>query len=132
MAIFNCTPHTINVFLHDDVDFSNPRRLFLKSVSIKPTWIFESCGTILNAQIDRVDNGFLGSTGISLVKQVYTSVDSPLSVVDSTTEDWFIVSALYKAAALANNSAFKLLTVDSVIYSSPDNITPVGCLNLAL
>lgn len=132
MAIFNCTPHTINIFCKDDVDCSNPRRLFLKNSTIKPKWVFNPSGTILNAQIDRVNSGFLGQTGINLVKQVYTSIDDPLSVADATINDWFIVSALFAQAAQVNNCQFKLLTVDSVIYASPDDIRPVGCLNLAI
>lgn len=134
MAIFNCTPHVINIFTIDDVDNSNSRRLYLKDSTIKPKWVFNPCGVILNAQIDRQSVGYLSNTGIPLVKPIYLSIDDPLDVADSTPDDWFIVSALYKTAALTCDSSFRFLSVDSVIYDylTPDNIRPVGCLNLSI
>lgn len=130
--IYNLTPHDICIYDKEDVDFSNPRRLFIKE-GAEPRRIIPSIGVALNAQIERIDTPEIeGLEGVPVVKQIYTSVDNPFDFVPQAQgSDWFIVSALYKTAAIACGYSLNLLTVDSVVYDAvANNPRPVGCLGL--
>ena len=133
MTIYNCTPHTINIYHRDDVDFSNPRRLTVKP-SASPVMNIPPSGVILNATVERLDHGEVD--GIPLVVTVFNGVDNPLDLIpDSTVDDYFIVSALFKSAAASHPACniLNLVSVDSVVYDgSGDSIRPVGCLSLAI
>jgi len=135
MAIFNCTPHVINIYKQDDVDMSNPRRLFVKP-DAQPHVMLQPCGTILNATIDRVVmSDKTHGLDVPLVTSKFVGVQyPPTTVQDSTDDDWFIVSALFKSAfnAVYPGHAINLLTVDSVVYDDVDNPRPCGCLNLSI
>ena len=135
MAIFNCTPHVINIYKQDDVDMSNPRRLFVKP-NTQPHVVLQPCGTLLNVTIDRVVvSNTTHGLDVPLVSSNFTGVQYPPSTVpDSTPDDYFIVSALFKSAFDKVNGihGINLLTVDSVVYDDVDNPRPCGCLNLAI
>ena len=131
--IYNLTPHDICIFSKNDVDMSNPRRLFIKE-GAQPSSILPSSGIALNAQLERIETTPIpGLEGVPVIKQVYTSVDSPFDFVpQATPQDWFIVSALYRTAAIACGHSLNLLTVDSVVYdAAANNPRPVGCLGLS-
>jgi hypothetical protein len=140
MRIVNCTPHEINIYSDDSLDLSNPRRVYLKSPDQSPVLVIPPSGLVLNATITEsaIDNyaplGVLPSLNIFCTSS-FAGIELP-HVVDAqyTESDLFIVSALYKSAALELGYKLNMATVHGVIYQSEDNPRPIGCrkLNLSL
>lgn len=134
MKLINCTPHQINVYSTSDTIGDNPRRLFVDKTVSSPVLTIYPSGVILNAQLSIKPLTVDSFDGL-FVSQTYDSVDNPLRLISgASTDDIFIVSALYKTAAKAANFGLKYATVQCVIYDAADMDNPriCGCLHLDL
>lgn len=133
MAIFNATPHTVNLYNEEDTFLdTNSRKLIVKP-GAQPYQVIpaDPKGRKLNAQSSQTDCDRID--GIPIKQQTFTGVDDPSQVFpEATGDDFVITSALYVSAAKQWWGDLKLLTVGGVVYSDSDNPRPVGCLYLIL
>jgi hypothetical protein len=122
MTIINCTPHAINIFWADDVEWRPEIRKYIlrESVDVIPFRIYQPSGIMLSANMVVIDKEPID--GIPTVQTSATSVDDPPEA------DYIIVSRLYAAAAIGKYNNM-LVVHDPVYRIDPDgNTTVVGCL----
>lgn len=119
MAIFNFTPHSINIIA--GAEFNAEIRKFVGGEEVR---VIPSNG-VLNAKIVSTENGEV--EGIPLWKQEITGCDPiPAEVKEG---DIVIVSALYATAYRANGGEFPLYGVKDPVMTE-DGKTFRGCRGL--
>jgi hypothetical protein len=120
----NMTPHPINIFAADDVEFLASARKNVVNEGAVPLIVIPPSGEMLNAK--------MGSRGLGVLHGVPISEPQVLGADEPPSGD-VIVSRLYAVAAQSLPPETTLWVVDSPVYKQiPDGgFAPCGCLGLA-
>ena len=126
-SIYNATPHQINFFSKEDVEFDISQRKFIAAIGATPIYTLPK-GTPVNCKTANAPTPSIENCPVPVVGAVqFTSYD-PLP----EGYDIYIVSNLYRSAVQAlGGDTSKLATVTDTVYSAGD-VKPCGCLALAV
>ncbi|QIW88590.1 hypothetical protein [Pseudanabaena phage PA-SR01] len=126
-TIYNATPHQINFFPKEDVQFDVTQRKFIAAVGATPIYTIEK-GTPVNCKTANAPTPVIENCPVSVVGAVQFVSYDPLP----EGYDIYIVSNLYRSAVQAlGGDTSKLATVTDTVYSAGD-VKPCGCLALAV
>jgi len=126
MKILNATPHVINIFRKEDVNYDEKlRKYFLINPEQKSYMEIQPCGILLNVEtkleLKQVING------IPIFEVIPVKIDKI-----PAKHDIVIVSNMYANYALQFQipNIEKLYTISQPVYISRENPRPIGCLGL--
>jgi len=126
-AIYNATPHTINIYIESDTTAIQGGRKLILNAGALPLTVIKS-GVPVNCMKQNLPAPDIQSSVPLTGAVVFTAYDSLPAGYDI-----YVVSNLYRSAVKElGGDTSKLATVDGTVYESESNPKPVGVLRLAV